>query len=334
MGFTVYDTADLPREHRFEWWRETVSRGAGRTRITTDRPSDFTGSMGILSLGATRLAVLDFPPLVSERTARLIRQSDPETYEVTLLLSGGMDVSQCRQDASLAAGNFNLWSSSRPYTGRSTCDRDSGPSRAIVLHLPRVDLLLPEAKTDRLIAHALPSATGIGAVLARHLVSVVQEAKSLTEGDGERLGDMTSDLATAFLAHYASASDRLPPDTRRQLLVRRLDLFIEDNLADPRLSPPAIAARHHISVRLLHKLFAERKETVAETIRRRRLERCSTDLLDPMLSSLPIHAVASRWGFTDAAVFSRAFRTAYGISPREHRHRHGGRPEPGWALSR
>ncbi|MFD7029217.1 helix-turn-helix domain-containing protein [Streptomyces sp. NPDC059917] len=324
MGVTVYDTADLPPEHRFEWWRETVSNGAGPTRLTTDRPADFNGSMSVVSLGATRLAVLDFPPLLSERTARLIRQSDPETYEMTLLLSGGMNVSQSRQDARLRAGDFNLWTSSRPYVGRGTSDGDDpGPSRAVVLHLPRADLLLPEARTDRLIARALPSATGIGAVLAHHLVSVVQEAAFLAEGDGERLGDVTRDLATAFLAHCASATDRLTPESRRRLLLRRLDLFIEDNLSDPGLSPPAIAARHHISVRLLHKLFAERKEAVAETIRRRRLERCSADLLDPTLSALPIHAVASRWGFTDAAIFSRAFRNAYGLSPREHRHRHG-----------
>lgn len=89
-------------------------------------------------------------------------------------------------------------------------------------------------------APARPSATGVGAVFARHLVSIVQEAKTFTEGDGQRVGVMTWDLATAFLAHPIDASARLPPRTRRQLLLRRLDLFIEDNLADPQLSP----ARH------------------------------------------------------------------------------------------
>ncbi|MDA5282692.1 helix-turn-helix domain-containing protein [Streptomyces sp. Isolate_45] len=319
MGFTVYDTADLPPEHRFEWWRETVSQGAGPTSITSDHPAGFTGSMGVLSLGIAQIATMSFPTMRSERTPRLIRRSDPETYELTLVLDGSMGVSQARREALLVPGHFNLWSSSRPYSSLGTGDPGAEPSRAVVLHLPRALVPLPEAKVDRLLARALPSATGVGAVFARHLGSVVEEAATFTEGDGQRLGVLTWDLATAFLAHHLDASDRLPPHTRHQLLLTRLDLFIDANLADPYLSPPVIAARHHISVRLLHRLFAGRRETVAESIRRRRLERCSADLVNPVFSTLPVHAVARRWGFTDAAGFSRAFRTAYGVTPREHR---------------
>ncbi|MFI0444498.1 helix-turn-helix domain-containing protein [Actinomadura sp. 6N118] len=32
-----------------------------------------------------------------------------------------------------------------------------------------------------------------------------------------------------------------------------------------------------------------------------------------------IHAIAARWGFTSPAHFSQAFRTAYGLSPRQFR---------------
>ncbi|WP_368856961.1 helix-turn-helix domain-containing protein [Microbispora triticiradicis] len=54
-------------------------------------------------------------------------------------------------------------------------------------------------------------------------------------------------------------------------------------------------------------------------IRRRRLEQCHRDLADPRQRSRRIQAIATRWGFTDAATFSRAFRAAYGMSPRDHR---------------
>ncbi|THA40311.1 helix-turn-helix domain-containing protein [Streptomyces sp. A1547] len=40
----------------------------------------------------------------------------------------------------------------------------------------------------------------------------------------------------------------------------------------------------------------------------------------PRLVGTPVHAVGARWGFADAAAFSRTFRAAYGISPRDHRH--------------
>ena len=46
--------------------------------------------------------------------------------------------------------------------------------------------------------------------------------------------------------------------------------FIQQHPGDPGLSPAEIAAAHHISLRLLHKLFQEQGETVAGWIRARR----------------------------------------------------------------
>lgn len=59
--------------------------------------------------------------------------------------------------------------------------------------------------------------------------------------------------------------------------------------------------------------------SVAATIRLRRLDRCRADLSRPELLTRPIGAIAARWGFGSAAVFSRAFREAYGITPSEQR---------------
>lgn len=322
MGLVVYDTARLPREDRFAWWHEAVGQGAGPTDVTSEDRAGFTGSMGVLDLGPARIAVLSYTALRSRRTARLVRRSDPETYELTLLLGGTLGLSQSRRETLLRPGDLSLWSSSLPYDSRAAGGPDTGPARALVLHLPRALLPLPASTADRLLATGIPSADGVAAILARHLVSVVREAEFLAAGDEEHLGLITCDLATAFLAHHADTADRLPPHSRRRLLLERIDLFIEHNLADPGLSPPVIAARHHISVRLLHRLFADREETVSRRIRRLRLERCAADLADPLLASSPVHEVAGRWGFTDAAAFSRAFRAVRGMTPGEHRRAH------------
>ncbi|HEY5833856.1 MAG TPA: helix-turn-helix domain-containing protein [Streptomyces sp.] len=54
-------------------------------------------------------------------------------------------------------------------------------------------------------------------------------------------------------------------------------------------------------------------------MRHRRLERCRHDLADPQWDSRPVYALAARWGFTDSAQFSRAFRAAYGVPPSAYR---------------
>jgi AraC-like DNA-binding protein len=120
----------------------------------------------------------------------------------------------------------------------------------------------------------------------------------------------------------------LPPATRRRALLASVQTFIDRSLADPHLSPSAIAGAHHISLRWLYKLFEEQGTTVSRWIRERRLERCRRDLLNPALSDLPASAIAYRSGFTDAAHFSRAFRKTYGHPPGTYRRLRRERPAP------
>ncbi|MFC8075191.1 helix-turn-helix domain-containing protein [Streptomyces sp. NPDC057307] len=355
MAFTEFDTGLLPREQRFDWWREVVGQGVAPTRITSDFASDFVGSVSALDLGRLQLTRISFPALRSERTADLIRRADPETYELTLILGGLMGISQGRQTSRLAAGDIAMWSSSRPYSGqamsgpvtsgpvmggRVTGERTAGgrtaggrvtggrtaggpvigASEALILHLPRALVPLPEARIDRLLAHGLSARAGIGRVLAGFLGSLMGEAAVLDERSRARLGETGLDLAAGFLAHRLDAQEHLAPEARHESLLRRIDVFIRDNLADPALTPGAIAARHHISVRLLHQLFRQREETVAASIRRRRLEGCYADLAEPRLRGLSVQDIGARWGLGNGAAFGRMFRGVYGITPGERRH--------------
>ncbi|HWS50049.1 MAG TPA: helix-turn-helix domain-containing protein, partial [Microbacterium sp.] len=115
--------------------------------------------------------------------------------------------------------------------------------------------------------------------------------------------------------------DELSADPHRAL-VQRIRGYIDRNLASTELGPAAIASAHFISTRHLHGLFQEQGMTVSTWIRTRRLEQCRRDLLDPMLADRPVAAIAARWGFVDAAHFSRAFKAAFSVSPSEYRAAH------------
>ncbi|MFI0484918.1 helix-turn-helix domain-containing protein [Actinomadura sp. 9N215] len=54
-------------------------------------------------------------------------------------------------------------------------------------------------------------------------------------------------------------------------------------------------------------------------IRTQRLECARRDLADLAQRATPVQALAARWGFAHASDFSRAFRRAYGMSPRDYR---------------
>ncbi|WP_308429099.1 helix-turn-helix transcriptional regulator [Streptomyces brasiliensis] len=83
-----------------------------------------------------------------------------------------------------------------------------------------------------------------------------------------------------------------------------------------------MAAAHHISVSYLHRLFQDHETTVSAWIRSQRLERARRDLAEPALRAVPVHRIAARWGFSDHATFTRSFRSAYDIPPKEYRQQH------------
>ncbi|MFE6334250.1 helix-turn-helix domain-containing protein [Streptomyces sp. NPDC057798] len=107
----------------------------------------------------------------------------------------------------------------------------------------------------------------------------------------------------------------------RTAMARRVRQFVNENLADRDLNPERIAAHHHVSVRYLHKVFAGEGTTLSRWIQQRRLDECRRELarLDGTEPASSFAAVARRWGFVNAAHFSRSFRAAYGVTPSEWR---------------
>lgn len=113
---------------------------------------------------------------------------------------------------------------------------------------------------------------------------------------------------------------------KHAILLRALQV-IERNLADPDLSPAMVAQQAGISLRYLQQLFEALGESVTHSIRRRRLERCHSDLRDPHYGAESITEISFRWGFNDPAYFSRIFRDVYGIPPSAHRRGRDARSE-------
>jgi AraC-like DNA-binding protein len=137
-------------------------------------------------------------------------------------------------------------------------------------------------------------------------------------GSDERRRAVVLDVVTVTLADRMDEPGAAP-DVLRGSLAERVHAFIESHLGEPELTPAAVAAAHHISLRYLHKLFEPEPHGVAGLIRQRRLERCRHDLLDPAQADRPVAGIAAHWGFSSAAHFSRVFREAYGLPPAEFR---------------
>jgi AraC-like DNA-binding protein len=168
---------------------------------------------------------------------------------------------------------------------------------------PKALFPLPPHQVRQLLGRGLSGREGLGALLADFLVGLERQADLLQPSDAPRLGTVVLDLLSAWFAHALQAEAALSPETRVRALTQRIQAFIRQNLHDPELTPPVVAAG----------------ETVAAWIRARRLEGARRDLADPSLRATPIHVIAARWGMPRASDFTRAFRTAHGVAPREFR---------------
>ncbi len=95
--------------------------------------------------------------------------------------------------------------------------------------------------------------------------------------------------------------------------------FVRQRLTDPELSARQIADAHAISVRYLYKILSGSGISLGAWIRDQRLELCRVALEDDGERDRTIAAIAHGAGFGDLTHFSRAFKKAYGVTPRDYR---------------
>ncbi|MGW4892982.1 AraC-like ligand-binding domain-containing protein [Kitasatospora sp. NPDC004240] len=316
--------ADAAVADRFDWFNDVVASSLIPVGLRSDHADDFEAEVSVLDLGAVQVSTFSHSPLDSKRTPAHIRRGDPEQYQLALVTGNPMWISQQGNDSGLLDGDLVLWNSSRPQV--AGCGDRGGRSNSVILHLPRTALPLPAPQMDRLLARRISARTGLGAILANYLTTLTAHGPECRPEDLARMGRIALDLTAACLAEQLGTPDELPAEARAQALRERIDAFIDHNLTDPRLTPQAIAAHHGLSLRTLYELFRDRRESVAATVRRRRLERCRAELARPELRARPVQEIAARWGFTSASAFARTFREAYGVTPTEYRERASGGP--------
>lgn len=318
MVVREFGTGEVAPRDRFALFQAFTARSHMPERLDSEHRDDFRAALHVLDLGDVQVSVLANSHLSADRTPALIRRRDPEVYQLHFVLRGEGSVSQGGNHTAVRAGDLFLLDSGRPYQGEFRSP--PGQWSNFVVRCPRTLLALPERSVRRMASVALPGDQGVAGVLRRWLTDIDSRAHELTAADLPTLSSVTVELVASVLARCVDERGAAAQEARRRALRVRVRDFVDQRLGDPELTPEAIAAAHAISLRSLYRIFQEEGLTVAGWIRERRLEACRRDLADPALRSRPLHTVATRWGFTDHTHFSRAFRAAYGVSPRDYRH--------------
>jgi AraC-like DNA-binding protein len=318
----VVSTEGVSTDERFEFWHEVSARTWVPYDLRCEPQSEdrFQARMKIVDLGPVQVALMTSTPYEIHRTAKLIRQTDPELCKLGIAVRGAGTATQGDRQSEFSAGDLVLYDTSRPYSAALAADTPY--SQLLVLRFPRSLLPLPPRHLRNLIAVRIPGTQGVGSLASGFLLQLARNMDEYSPADAARLSSIALDVLAVALGHELDAEDSVPPPAHHRALLAQIHAFIQQNLGDPELSPGSIAMAHHISLRYLHKLFNEQGRTVGGWIRERRLERCRRDLADPLFADQPVSAIAARWGFTSAAHFSQAFRNTYDLSPRQFKEQH------------
>ncbi|MFC0580780.1 AraC-like ligand-binding domain-containing protein [Micrococcoides hystricis] len=296
----------------FAQWRQLVSNAFVPLETTTDIHDQFRATIAGQQFNEIALLKVQAPQHSVMRTQDQIDREDKSYYKLNLQLAGQGFLAQYGRSATLRPGDLALYDTGEPYT--LEFDEDFS---TLVLMFPKDGLGIPAADIKQLAAVRLAGEQRLARAISPFVAELGQQLPELSSPLGARLAQNVVDLMTTFLADELYQG-HAPVDEQTKLLAEVRD-FIDQQLPNPELSPAVIAAAHFMSVRSLHKLFSETGSTVSEWIRSRRLERCRQDLADPLLAHLPVGAIGARWGLSDAAHFSRSFRSAYNCSPSAYR---------------
>lgn len=305
-------TAGLAASESFDFWRCALNESFVPMDAGPVRGKEFHGLLRTEHVGAVQVSEIATGAHLVYRTRRLINSSDEEYYKLSLQLRGSCTLTQDGRDVALGPSDFAIYDTTRPF--RLAFDDNNSQ---LVLMLPRKLLRVPDRKVAEVTAQRIPSRQGVGALLAPFLHALPTQAHLFDPATGVRVAENVIDLLGTLLTEQLGVT--ATPESARRALMMRILAFIECHLDQHSLGADEIAAAHFISRRYLHKLFQEQGLTVAGRIRDRRLENCRRDLADPTCHRDPVSMIAARWGFTDAAHFSRLFKTTYGLTPRDHR---------------
>ncbi len=304
-----FSTRRIPAARRRAAWDQALERSCGP--FQTDFGPTFDGRIDRRSVGGLAASRLIHNARAFRRGRREVERGDPGCRHVVLQLSGRCQLSQSGREARLLPGEAAMIDSAKP----SVLQFDQKTAQ-VWLHLPKPLLDAHATGPPRLAAPA----TGAAAALIGSMIRTAFGAASAwTPVQAEAIQEALIRLAAAtWQGADGRAADRVGDETVPPI-VYVIQNHIVTHLQSQALTAEAIAEAHAISVRHLHRLFRLTGTTLGHWIRRSRLDRCATDMLDESLLAETITQIAYRWGFNDSAHFSRVFKAEFGQAPRDYR---------------
>ena len=311
---TTLTTRGILAAERSRRWHQAIAHTYFPLDLQFRQSDRFWGDLSIWQVGDVSLTRNISDALLYRRLPHHFAEEREEQFLVTVparsqvrFLQGGVEV-RCNP------GGFILERSHEPY--------EFSHAEAADLWVLKVDAKALAGRIrapGRFCGLQFDASGGAGGLFVDMLQLLPGRYEAMSEEVRSTVGRQLTELLVLALRADPRALTSGSSAVREAHLTR-IDAYVRGHLEDPDLDPERIAAACGMSVRYLHELFRDTGLTVGQWIRHQRLEACRSSLSDAA-SRDSIASIAYRWGFAGQAQFSRAFKTQFGLSPKDFRDR-------------
>ncbi len=306
-----FSTVAMRQNQGRDAWSDQLATLCGRAATLRFSDDGFHASIKIRDVGGIGIGYLSHNASEIAHDKRALTNGRCGHMMLVVQLGGRAILTQGNTDTEINANDIAIIDTFRPFTCRF-----EGTNRQLAAYIPAAELMTRCPANAFARPQLWSGRYGLGGLARSTLMTIARSADRFEDDDAIH----ARETLIGIVKHIVER-DRLPrSDSAPNLLPdRRIRAFIDAHLADPDLGPAQIAAGCGISIRRLHRSFVDTDWSVCSWIRDQRLARCRKDLLDRAKDDLSITQIAFRWGFNDAAHFSRAFRNTYQKAPRDVR---------------
>jgi AraC-like DNA-binding protein len=309
----LLDTASLPEGDRYEAFRSAMLGTSGATQVELEnKPGGITGRMELYSLGETRIFTAQSSGITMRRDHRTARGASPEAIAVAVHGTGVGRHQLADRQRLVRTGDVMVVDVTRPFDFAW-----SGQGSSTSMQIPIAELGLPLDTVQR--AATRLESSPLYQIVSRHLVELTRDAEHLSAAPtAASLGEASVQLIRALLSG-ALDSDPGAHEVIEQTLLAQVRAYVRLHLREPALSAGDVAAALAVSRRQLFRICTSADFSLEQYVIGKRLEGAKAELARPSAASRSIARVALSWGFKDPTHFSRRFKAAYGMLPRDWR---------------
>lgn len=308
-----WSSDDIAPRERVSQWHDVHAKAIARRTIITEAEDFGRVEVDLVRLGTgprkvglQRMRIQDASE--ARRTTQLLQDGNDDLI-LHLQTCGTRVVEQLGRSALASAGGGVFSANGEPSTIKLT-----GAADFVSIAFPRAAFgaLVPHAEDAA--ARGIPLDHPTLRLLHAFLGGIDFSAVAADPRLGNLLFEHLLDLG-AHLAHALGPS--IAVNANGGLAAARLAAIKSDIRSGLKgdLSVEALAGRHGISTRYLHKLFERDGATFSRYVQNLRLEALRRTLVDPRNRSRTIAELIYAAGFNDISTCNRAFKARYGVSP-------------------